>query len=1004
MAAKREDIGLRMGCRRHTNCGKVIRDMINMSSLLNELTESLRTGFVDHDHPSRVEFLPQFLSNNKDNGKKVLATIHQELGGCDEFWFSVAFVTKSGVMTIVNLLKALEKKGIRGKMLVSQYQNFTEPEALKLLLKFSNLTLKILNEGDFHAKGYLFKRQNLYNLIIGSSNLTAKALCVNKEWNLKVSATEKSNIIKAAIREFQSEFESAKLVDDRFIAYYQTIYNAQIRFYRQQKAKVEELNKVVIEPNRMQTYALASLKNLRNAQKNKALIISATGTGKTYLAAFDVKSVNPKRFLFVVHRTNIARKAMESFKKIFQDSRTMGVYSGDQREGEMDFVFSTIQTISRDNHLHQFDRKHFDYIVLDETHRAGATSYQKIVDYFKPQFLLGMTATPERTDGFDIFSQFDHNIAYEIRLHKALEEDMLAPFHYFGVTDISVGGKVLDETSDFSLLVADERVDKIIENVRFYGSDNGKVRGLIFCRGVQECKELSGKLNSRGFKTVALTGDDNEDERSAAITRLESDDDSIKLDYILTCDIFNEGVDIPKVNQVLMLRPTQSAIVFVQQMGRGLRKAVDKKYLTIIDFIGNYQNNYLVPIALYGDTTYNKDTLRKLMAGGSNFIPGACTINFDEIAKERIFRAIDNANFQLKKDLIADYDLLKFQLGRPPLMIDFVEHGSRDPKHYVEYSRSFYNFSAEIEHDLSRKLSKDEIKLMELFSNEIGNAKRIGEIVILEHLLNKETVQKNEIKKAIQEKYAVEINDETILSCIANINFDFVTERSGSSLITVQEKYKLDIVSFHGNSIRYTDTFKQTLKNAVFRKYFEDLLRYATVTYDKYFDSDKYMGGFILYQKYSRKDVFRILNWARNPVAQNVGGYIIDPKGTNCAIFVNYHKEDDISETTKYADRFINNMEFEWMSKSNRTLKSPDVMAIIHNKDLRLPLFVKKSNAESSDFYYLGDLTPIENSFEQTTMSEPGETGRYASVVKTRFLLNPPVEGMIYQYLTTPFE
>ncbi|WP_205804419.1 DEAD/DEAH box helicase [Methanolobus halotolerans] len=284
----------------------------------------------------------------------------------------------------------------------------------------------------------------------------------------------------------------------------------------------------------MQKEALASLKDLRSQNKKKALLISATGTGKTYLSAFDVKTYNPKKFLFIVHRRNIAENAMKSFKNIFGNERRMGIYSGNERKIDADFIFSTIQTISRYEHLSRFDEEHFDYIVIDETHRAGAESYQKILHHFKPKFLLGMTATPERTDGFDIFSQFEHNIAYEIRLHRALEEKMLSNFHYFGVTDITVDGKVLDENTAFSLLTAKERVTRIIEKAEFYGCDNGCTRGLIFCSSVAESQELSDAFNSIGYRTVSLSGNNTEKERIDAINRLESSDPSEKLDYIFT--------------------------------------------------------------------------------------------------------------------------------------------------------------------------------------------------------------------------------------------------------------------------------------------------------------------------------------------------------------------------------------------------------------------------------------------------------------------------------------
>ncbi|MCF8342497.1 MAG: DEAD/DEAH box helicase, partial [Chitinophagaceae bacterium] len=319
--------------------------------------------------------------------------------------------------------------------------------------------------------------------------------------------------------------------------------------------------------------ALENLKTLRGEKKKKALIISATGTGKTYLSAFDAKAFNPKKLLFVVHRLTIAKDSLKTFQKVFGETKTMGLYSGDKRDLDCDFLFSTVQTISKSTHLENFAKDHFDYIIIDETHRSGADSYLRLIEYFNPKFLLGMTATPERTDGNDIFQLFDHNIAYEIRLNKAMEEDMLSTFHYYGVSDLIIDNNESENKSDFNLLVSTERVERVIEQANFYGSDNGITRGLVFCSRKKEAIELSTLFNLNGFKTVALTGDSTEEERAKSIEKLESDNLNEKLDYIFTVDIFNEGIDIPKINQIIMLRPTESAIIFYSAIGQRIEKS-----------------------------------------------------------------------------------------------------------------------------------------------------------------------------------------------------------------------------------------------------------------------------------------------------------------------------------------------------------------------------------------------------------------------------------------------
>ncbi len=395
----------------------------------------------------------------------------------------------------------------------------------------------------------------------------------------------------------------------------------------------------------MQVEAIQGLERLRENGQDRGLLISATGTGKTYLSAFELRNYNPKRALFIVHREQIGKQALNSFRNVFGDTRSMGILSGTSKVVDKDFIFSTIQTLSKDEILQSFDKNEFDYIIIDEVHKAGANSYQKIVNYFNPKFLLGMTATPERSDDFDIFKMFNYNIAYEIRLQQALEEDLLCPFHYFGVSDVTIDGIELDDKIDFKYLVAEERVKHIIDKINFYGYCGERVKGLIFCSDKKEAKELSDIFNTKGYKTVALTGESLQEEREKAIERLEQDETLNSLDYIFTVDIFNEGVDIPSVNQVVMLRPTKSSIIFVQQLGRGLRKNKFKEYVVIIDFVGNYNSNFLIPIALSGDRTFNKDTIRKYVMEGTRVIPGCSTINFDEVSKKKIFESIDLANF-----------------------------------------------------------------------------------------------------------------------------------------------------------------------------------------------------------------------------------------------------------------------------------------------------------------------------------------------------------------------
>lgn len=943
------------------------------------LLNSIQTGFIDQLIQSNKSYRPILLTNDYKQGKKVLNTILQELQTCEEFWFSVAFITTGGVAVLMNTLTELEKRNITGKILASQYLNFTQPEALLRLKKFKNIELRIATEGAFHSKGYLFKNKGFYDLIIGSSNLTQKALCSNKEWNLKISATVESELINQAVLEFRNEFNAATEVTSEYLNRYLMLWKSQVAYQKKINQWREAVDQHEISPNQMQQEALDNLDDLRSEGKKKALLISATGTGKTYLSAFDVKKFKAKKFLFVVHRRTIAEEAMNTFDRLFRGQKSMGLFSGSKRNLEADYLFATNLTISKQENLDLFGANYFDYIVIDETHRADANSYKRIIDFFTPKFMLGMTATPERTDGADIFKLFDYNIAYEIRLHEALAQNMLSPFHYYGVTDLTIGGEEVNDKTDFNKLYASERADRIIENAKKYGCDDGEVRGLVFCSRNETSIELSQAFNDRGYETIALTSETSEDDRLKAIRRLESKRKPEKLDYIFTVDIFNEGVDIPRVNQIIMLRPTQSAIIFVQQLGRGLRKNSGKEYLTVIDFIGNYNNNYLLPIALYGDNTYNKDTLRNLIASGSSLLPGESTINFDPIAKERIFESLNKVNMSKLVDLRKDYFNLKRKIGRVPMMLDFLNYGSRDPWLYVKYKKSYLNFIIKIEKEYQHSLNNKELELLEKFSLEINNGKRVEESLILLNLLEQGQASIPALKKCVQELFNYSLNDETIESCILNLNFKFIGE-------------DLRVVKSEGIHLKIGSDLLKALSNPVFKEYLLDNTHYSIQSFTNAYDSDKFVNGFIRYQKYGRKDVCRVLNWPLD-LTSTLFGYRTNQSVTPC--FVTYNKSDGISDNINYNDHFIDEGTFAWESRNNRKLKSPEIQNVINSG--RILLFVIKEDYKNNDgreYYYLGDCSIVNGSIKQSSVPKTG-----APIVHFTFLLDKPVEDGLYRYI-----
>ena len=619
------------------------------TNVINELQNGLSAAYINGSVATNLAYKPAFVSNNPEEGKKVISSVEDELMRCDQFQISVAFITMGGVTPLLQTLKGLEEKGVKGQILTTNYLNFSEPRALEKLNGLKNITLKMYDVeaagNGFHTKGYIFKKEEIYRIIIGSSNMTSAALTVNKEWNTKLISTENGEVAEEIVEEFHNLWNSEyALPYDDFYDIYKERYN--IIKHQREIAKREEipsLEKYRLKPNSMQERFIANLRKILEQGEERALLISATGTGKTYASAFAMRELGFKRILFLVHRVTLAKQAKKSFEKVFDKKVTMGLVGAGSYEYEKDYVFATVETLNRDTHLFQYQPDDFDCIILDEAHHSSNNIYTKVIQYFKPRLFLGMTATPDKRDddqdGKNIYEIFHYQIAHEIRLQQAMEENLLCPFHYFGINEvISLDDKALQAAKltkeEFNLLTSDERVRHVIEQSEYYGYSGDRVKGLVFCSRVKECEELSRKFNALGYRTIALN--DSEEKRQAAFERLAMDEeDSTEemqpLDYIFSRDILNEGVDIVEVNQVIMLRPTQSPIVFIQQLGRGLRKAPGKEYT----------------------------------------IPGASTVHFDEISKDKIFKSIDKIK-GMKTLIKESYISLKNRLGRVRFYMIFM--------------------------------------------------------------------------------------------------------------------------------------------------------------------------------------------------------------------------------------------------------------------------------------------------------------------------------------------
>lgn len=975
-----------------------------------QLVDSLRTGFIDASVPSDARFAPKLLTNDPEERTDVLSTLKAQLGTCSRFDFSVAFITASGIETIVQLLLVLRENNIPGRILTTTFNNFNDPEALRKLLEFPNIEVRVF-EGNLHTKGYFFNQGEINAMVIGSANLTQAALCSNKEWSVLLHSFDQGEIYQSLRREYELLWQSdrsAPLSGKWIDAYseYRAVhlegrsktrpvkpFSSPSEFHDLCEVKTSGQGESfaygsirlesscdhatsfhsTVQPNAMQRSALRSLATLHAEGAPRALLISATGTGKTYLSAFDVQVCRPRRVLFLAHRKRILEASMESFKTVLGNSYSYGIYPQDGWR-ESTCLFAMVGNLGR--HLCDFNPLDFDYVVVDETHRAGASSYQSVLGYFAPRFILGMTATPERGDGYDIFKLFNHVIAYRITLQDALEEDMLAPFHYYGIADLTVDDESQDDVSLFQRLTCQARVDHVIAKIEDYSVSKEHRRGLVFCSRKEEAHALSREFNERGYRTEALCGEDSDEVRNRTINQLEAGE----LQYIFSVDILNEGVDIPTVNQIIMLRPTESIIVFVQQLGRGLRKAPAKESTLVLDFIGNYQNSYLVSIALSGDRTYNKDNLRRFVKEGSSVMPGCSTISFDRIAESKIFEKLDAASFSESKLIKSEYGNLKMMLGRIPTLADFDAYGAIDPLLIFEKFGSYHAFLSRHERDYRVKFDKTRTQMLRYVSEKLANAKRAEELLVLKALLSGE------------ESFSLHgMSGQRARSVAANLT-------NGFTLSSLKSKYADSMfVERRSDRLFSAEGFRAALQDGLFREQMVELIDFALSRYERDY-SDRFKDtAFVLYRKYTLEDVCRLLDWRENCVPLNVGGYKFDEETNTFPVFINYNKAPDISEATRYEDRFVSDRKLIAISKQPRRMNSPEIVRLMEFEATGMQpyLFVRKNKDDKDggkEFYFLGTMHP-------TQEYRPIEIGGKPAV-EIGYELDAPVRADIYDYLT----
>lgn len=934
-------------------------------NVVNELYGSLLNGYINQDTiVTNDQFGPRLLNNQE--GSSIWEQIKHELLTCENYTFAVAFITDSMVSNLKPIFKDLSRRGIKGRILTSTYLYFNQPAVFQELLKIPNIEVKIAEVDGFHQKGYIFQHQGYQTIIIGSANLTTNALMRNYEWSLRINSLDSGDIVDQVRSNVELEWKNASNLTNEWITSYSFTYKKNYKQSLQYQELDSENDTRIIKPNQMQKDALEQLRLLREKGKQRGLIISATGTGKTYLGAFDVKSTNPKKMLFLAHREQILEKSKESFSRIIGGKKTdYGLYTGNSRNKNAKYVFATVQTLSKSNHLSLFDRDEFDYILIDEVHHAGAETYQKIMNYFQPKFYLGMTATPDRNDDFNVFKLFNYNIAYEIRLPQALEEDMLCPFHYVGISDYTFKDNRVNEAIDsynnekgnhkneqkiVEQLSSQERVKYILDQTKYYGYSGDVLHGLIFCSGVAESVSLAKELTRQGYPSKALSGNDSEVKRRSVVKDLEKG----IIKYIVTVDIFNEGIDIPCINQVVFLRNTNSNIVYIQQLGRGLRKSKGKEYVEILDFIGNYKNNYIIPVALTDDSSYSKDNARATTSMEPTI--GVSTIYFEQVAKEKIFDSIRQAKFDSMRNLRTVYNEMKKRVGRIPLLQDFIKFNSIDPVILSNKEKNYANFLIKMGEQIN--ISDYENKILSFLDVELLNGKRRHELILLDLLINNSEISMEKFDEALIKNHCLN-NQEIIESVKRILSLSFYNENASPSRKDYGGKAIVEYNDKNNQYVLNSEIQYSLKKNKDFRQLWIDGIRTGLSRSQRY-DSDKL---FTIGKKYTRKDVMRQSNNITNVTAQNIGGYYFNDKYG--MIFVTYKKSMNISKSIQYEDRFLSDRILHYYSKNNRKLTSKEVQKFFTDK-YRLLLFMKKSDADDNkDFYYLGTCSYIDSSARQ---------------------------------------
>ena len=684
------------------------------------------------DEVYEIKYSTDAMTGGADKRMYLYYQLADSIKKADSVDIIVSFLMESGVKMLLGELDNALKRGAKIRILTGNYFGITQPSALYLIKHKlgDQVDLRFYNEKNrsFHPKSYMFHYKDYSELYIGSSNISRSALTSGIEWNYRFSNKTDPINYEKFYNTFVDLFENHSIViDDEELKKYSKNWHRpavskDLDRYDLQDDKESSNQIPLFEPRGAQIEALCALENTRAEGARRALVQAATGVGKTYLAAFDSK--NYERVLFVAHREEILKQAAESFKNV-RDSDDYGFFNGDSKCTDKSVIFASVATLGRPDYLNEkyFAPDYFTYVVIDEFHHAVNEQYQRIVDYFKPKFLLGLTATPERMDGKNIYEICDYNVPYEISLKEAINKGMLVPFHYYGI---------FDETDYSKLHIVRGRYDEKELNETYIGNVSryeliykyyckyGSRQALGFCCSREHAREMAKEFSKRGIPSVAVFSDasgEYTEDRNVAIKQLKQG----KIRVIFSVDMFNEGVDITSVDMVMFLRPTESPIVFLQQLGRGLRKCRGKEFLTVLDFIGNYEKAGRVRFLLSGRSNQSAGAYSP---SDTSAFPDDCLVDFDMKLID-FFAEMDKKHLKLKDQIVNEYFRVKELLGRRPDRMDLftymddgiyetaIAHSKDNPfKRYLEFLKELDELNQD-EEVFCKGIGREFISLLE---------------------------------------------------------------------------------------------------------------------------------------------------------------------------------------------------------------------------------------------------------------------------------------------------